>query len=72
MIVEDEPSIADSVVYALQNDGYEATVAGTGEKVRCLVVDEVYDLILACGMASVSRPRRRSTLFRLGVSCPLL
>lgn len=46
LIVEDEPSIADSVVYALRNDGYEATVAGTGEKARLLVADEVFDLIL--------------------------
>jgi DNA-binding response OmpR family regulator len=34
LVVEDEPSISDSVIYALSSDGYEAMVANTGERVR--------------------------------------
>ncbi len=46
LVVEDEPSIADSVVYAVERDGYEATVAGTGEAARFLLADRVFDLVL--------------------------
>ena len=55
LVVEDEPSIADSVLYALKNDGYEAIGAATGEAARAAIEAQAVDLVLLdIGLPDVS------------------
>jgi two-component system catabolic regulation response regulator CreB len=32
LVIEDEPSIVDNIIYALQTEGFEAVSAGTGQE----------------------------------------
>ena len=46
LVVEDEVSISDAVVYALRNDGYDAVAVSTGELARSSIDEVRPDLAL--------------------------
>ncbi len=46
LLVEDEPSISDAVVYALETDGYEVIVSRNGESAREEFEQKKIDLVL--------------------------
>ena len=46
LVVEDETSIADNIVYALEGEGYAVEAFGTGEEALDELGEEEYDLII--------------------------
>jgi len=55
LVVEDEPSILDNVVYSLETEGFEVRGCGTGEEALRWMEAESYDLvILDIGLPDVS------------------
>ncbi|TLD69449.1 two-component system response regulator CreB [Phragmitibacter flavus] len=55
LIVEDEPSIADNILYSLESEGFVAKVVGTGAEALRVMVDEDFSLlILDVGLPDMS------------------
>jgi two-component system, OmpR family, catabolic regulation response regulator CreB len=50
LIVEDEPSIADTLVYALQTEGYQVTWAMTAQKAMEVFAGQVDGVVLDVGL----------------------
>lgn len=46
LIVEDEPAIADTLTYALSNDGFETVWKPTGQEGLACLKESVFDLVL--------------------------
>ncbi len=46
LVVEDEPAIADSIVYALQTEGFETIWHSTGGDAKTSMLSQDYDLII--------------------------
>ena len=46
VLIEDEPTIADTVVYALQSEGYEVEWGNTGESGIALINNESPDIVI--------------------------
>lgn len=46
LVVEDEPSIADTITYAMRTEGFNVTWCSTGEELQCLLVKRPADLII--------------------------
>lgn len=46
MIVEDDTVLANALSLALQNEGYELSLATDGEEAERMIVDEIPDLVL--------------------------
>jgi DNA-binding response OmpR family regulator len=46
LVVEDEPAIADAVVYALRGEGHEVEVVGDGEHAVAAALDQEYELLV--------------------------
>ncbi|MCC6952547.1 MAG: two-component system response regulator CreB [Deltaproteobacteria bacterium] len=46
LVVEDEPTIVDSVQYALKTEGFEVTVCGTGSAALALLGTDPFDLVV--------------------------
>jgi two-component system response regulator RegX3 len=46
LVVEDEPTIADSVGYALRGEGHEVEVVGDGEHAVAVALDDEFDLLV--------------------------
>ncbi len=54
LVVDDEPAVADAVVYALRTDGCEPRWAATGEEaLACLAANEVALVVLDVGLPDV-------------------
>ncbi len=54
LVVDDEPAVADAVVYALRTDGCEPRRAATGgEALACLATNEVALVVLDLGLPDV-------------------
>jgi two-component system catabolic regulation response regulator CreB len=55
LVIEDEPSIADNISYALSTEGYEPVCCGTGkEALERLAEDDVSLVILDIGLPDVN------------------
>ncbi len=55
LIVEDEPSIADTLIYALEQDGFTVTWCSTGESALNSIRENSYDLsILDVGLPDIN------------------
>ncbi|MBI5633211.1 MAG: two-component system response regulator CreB [Nitrospirae bacterium] len=55
LVVEDEPSILDNVLYALQTEGFEPLSAGTGQEAREILQNtDVSLVVLDIGLPDVS------------------
>ena len=46
LLVEDEPSIADNVIYALSTEGFHAEWKRTGAEARAALASSTYDLVI--------------------------
>lgn len=46
LVVEDERSIAETILFALETEGFRARRAATGEEARAALREEAFDLIL--------------------------
>ena len=46
LVVEDEPAIAENIVYALQTEGFEVECCTTGRKARAALAHGAVDLIV--------------------------
>lgn len=46
LIVEDEPSIADNILYSMESEGFEATVCNTGKDALARLRAEEYALVV--------------------------
>ena len=55
LVVEDEPSIAETTLYALNTEGFEAIWAATGEAALALMAEHSFDLaILDVGLPDIN------------------
>jgi two-component system, OmpR family, catabolic regulation response regulator CreB len=55
LVIEDEPSIAETTVYALNTDGFETVWAATGQHALELVNQETFDLaVLDVGLPDIN------------------
>ena len=55
LVIEDEPSILDNVLYSLETEGFEARGCGTGEEALSLLAAESFDLaVLDIGLPDTS------------------
>jgi two-component system, OmpR family, catabolic regulation response regulator CreB len=55
LVIEDEPSIAETTVYALNTDGFEAVWAATGQQGIDLLTQESFDLaVLDVGLPDIN------------------
>lgn len=55
LIVEDEPSIRENLVYALESEGYEVVICGTGEEALVLGADPSVALaVLDVGLPDIT------------------
>jgi two-component system catabolic regulation response regulator CreB len=55
LVVEDEPSIADNIVYALTTDGFEPTTCGTGqEALETLSGGDITLIVLDLGLPDIN------------------
>jgi two-component system catabolic regulation response regulator CreB len=45
LLVEDEPSIADNIIYALRTDGFEPVWCSTGEEALAHVAPQKFALL---------------------------
>ena len=72
LIVEDEPSIAENIVYALETDGFAVTAVATGrEALEKAAAQEFQLIILDVGLPDVSGFEVCKTL-RLTKTLPIL
>jgi two-component system, OmpR family, response regulator RegX3 len=46
LVVDDEPSVRESVGYALDQEGFDVTLAGDGEEAEAKLADDHYDLLI--------------------------
>jgi two-component system catabolic regulation response regulator CreB len=54
LVVEDEPSIAENITYALSTEGFAPVVCGTGEEARrVLAGGEIALVILDLGLPDI-------------------
>lgn len=55
LVIEDEPAIAETTIYALSTDGFEATWAATGQAALDLLKQQHFDLaILDVGLPDIN------------------
>ncbi len=69
LVIEDEPSIVDAIVYALENEGFQVTTSGTGKDGLALAKSNSFALIILdvglpdqSGFDVCRELRRRSTI----------
>ena len=46
LVVDDEPSVRESVGYALEQEGFEVTLAANGEEAEGQISDDSFDLLI--------------------------
>ena len=46
LVVDDEPSVRESVGYALEQEGFQVTLAANGEEAEGQISDDNFDLLI--------------------------